>query len=178
MTIRFTIGGPPRGQGRPRFTRSGRAYTHKDDIAWHSNVADYWNRSGEKPLVDVPYAVELFVRMKRPQSHFKKSGGLTAKHSLIWSPGKPDLDNMVKGVLDALVGASAIPDDRLMIYLLATKRWDKEDGIDVTIREARHPSGGAHQDAHEGVDVRGRGGAIADEAGSDPLQLIGGPPIR
>jgi len=170
--IRFTITGTPRGQGRPRFTKFGRPYKATDDVAWEQSIVNAWERAG-KPKIDAgPYRVELVVRMKRPPSHFTKTGQLTKLARAATTPGKPDLDNTVKGVVDALVKATAIPDDRLMVRLVAEKDWNKEPGIDVTITRHRSAPTGDDRDADQRSQV-GQGSVDAYGASDDPMQLPG-----
>jgi Holliday junction resolvase RusA-like endonuclease len=74
------------------------------------------------PLAD-PMGLSMVFRFERPQAHFNKKG-LTAKAPL-YMIGKPDLDNAVKLVMDSLVVARVIADDRSVVQVSAGKLWCK-----------------------------------------------------
>ena len=49
-------------------------------------------------------------------------------------PGKPDLDNVAKGVLDALNGVAYV-DDTQVVRLLVQKQYSLEPRLVVTVKE-------------------------------------------
>lgn len=80
-----------------------------------------------------PTVVELDFVMRRPQS--------AARSRRRWKTTSPDLDKLVRAVLDGLKGGAAIGDDNQVCRLVATKvmAWPGEaTGVHVTVRSIDH----------------------------------------
>lgn len=122
MTDQFTltVPGRPIPKGRPRVAR-GRAYTDPKTREGEQAVQYAWLAAG-RPRIATPYRVQCVYTYERKQSRI---------------PGMADLDNLVKLVVDALVGCGAIPDDRQMLELHATKAFG-EPATEVTIVSLEH----------------------------------------
>jgi len=139
MTVRhfnLTVTGPPQGQGRPKFSSRGgtpRAYTPAKTRSYAQQVQTEWIAAGRPTLPDGPYRLSIAVHHERPAGHFLRDGGLSAAGARAQYPGKPDLDNVVKGILDALVACGAIPDDRHLVSLSALKLWAEGDPPRVVV---------------------------------------------
>jgi Holliday junction resolvase RusA-like endonuclease len=84
-------------------------------------------------LEDGAVAVELAFTFARPRGHFGRRGGLRlsapTRHAV-----RPDLDKLVRAVLDALVGAGVIRDDAQVAELHASKRYGEWPGLIVVLR--------------------------------------------
>jgi Holliday junction resolvase RusA-like endonuclease len=101
MTYAFTVPGPPRGKGRPRFdSRSGRVFTPSDTVAYERTVAAHARLVMGPPSAFPPGPVEVEVLAvgPRPQKLHRKAD----PDGLLWRQAKPDADNVLKVVLDAL----------------------------------------------------------------------------
>lgn len=99
---RFLVPGKTRGQGRPRFSRSGHAYKDKRDIEWEDHIREcfldeYPQEMGATLFGDVPVKVHITLFPALPKSTPKK----VLKDNKCQ---KPDLDNCAKAVMDALNG--------------------------------------------------------------------------
>lgn len=137
-TIDFYINGNPKPLKRHRITRGNRIYdpSSVDKKEWMKEAKDF---CPEIPL-DCPITVELEFVMKRPKSHYgtgRNSGKL--KNS---SPKEhlktPDLDNLVKFVLDAMNG-HFYKDDSRITKIICSKKYNDENedyGTYVTIKYA------------------------------------------
>jgi Holliday junction resolvase RusA-like endonuclease len=86
--------------------------------------------------------VSIYFGMLRPKAHYR-SGGRLREESPKWHTAKPDVDNLAKAVLDALVDAQLFHDDAQVVRLMVTKRYtDSMDtgepitGATITIEEA------------------------------------------
>jgi len=109
---------------RNRFT--GRTYHNDKDgrrEGWKQAIVLAWlERFAAEGFPDGPYRVHAYFRFPRPKSHFKKNGELRstapAEHA-----GTPDLDNLIKIVLDGLVSAELIPDDSHCVEMTVSKNW-------------------------------------------------------
>lgn len=135
----LTIPGPPQGQGRARIGRGagGRpmAFTDPKTRSYSQQVQGEWIAAG-RPVLEVgPYDLIVQAGWVRPGSHFRADGvSLSAAGRRAPFPGKPDLDNVVKGVLDALVAVGAVPDDRHLVSLTAAKWWARTAEVTVVAR--------------------------------------------
>jgi Holliday junction resolvase RusA-like endonuclease len=140
-TLAFTIPGEPRGKGRPRATSRGgftRLYTDKKTASYENLVALAAREAlaGREPL-DEPVGISIRVRLcpAASLSNRKREAMLSgAEHPT----KKPDLDNVVKAVMDGC-NAVAFRDDALVVRQTASKVYARVPGVDVvitTIKEA------------------------------------------
>lgn len=131
------VPGPPVGKERPRFGRNGAVYTPSRTVVMESNVRAAWLASG-KPMLrdDRAVALAVLVMVVRPRSHFRRDGRLSAegaRHPIPRSQ-KPDADNVVKLVCDALCGL-AYTDDVRVASLAVLRCWAERPGLIVTVEE-------------------------------------------
>lgn len=140
------IGGEPVAKGRPRISSFGgkaRAYTPAATRKAEERVAKLWTG----PLIEAGVPIEVFVSAyhQRPKQHYLKSGALSTSGKQSFFPTKrPDLDNIVKLVLDGLNGV-AYHDDAQIVNLGAARYWaayNAEPGVRVIVRRLR-PTGAA-----------------------------------
>lgn len=131
----FTIPGDPRGKGRPRATTIGghaRMFTDSKTASYENLVklAASQALGGRTPL-DCPLTVIVTVRMTPAASHSAKKRAAMLAGEI--APTKlPDLDNVVKAVLDGC-NKVAFRDDALVVSLIARKRYAEVAGVDVEI---------------------------------------------
>jgi len=109
-------------KARPRFTRSGHVYTPKPTTDFESYI-----RKCAQMMFDEPYLKAVEVRVI---FNFKKAK--TCK--LVKCTKRPDLDNLLKGVLDALNGV-AFKDDSQVTRIVSEKNFSETDNIEITIAE-------------------------------------------
>jgi Holliday junction resolvase RusA-like endonuclease len=129
--IRLRVDGPPTGKGRPRFG-NGRTYTPKPTVLAEARIERAWEDAGKPRLPDGPVALELWLVVARPQGHFKRDGSLSAaglRES--WPRKKPDLDNSLKLVMDAL-SKKAYRDDVDVVHAWAVRRWANPGEVELT----------------------------------------------
>lgn len=115
----FTILGPPIGEGRPRAVRMGpmvRMHAAPKSAEWRAVAAQQMAAERIGEVITEPVRVILTAVMPRPASIPKRAGP-----GRLWRATKPDIDNIAKAVLDALVTAGIIGDDRQVVHLSATK---------------------------------------------------------
>jgi Holliday junction resolvase RusA-like endonuclease len=135
MTARFafTIPGVARGKGRPRATRRGTLYTPASTVsaeAWVKSCA--YEQIGQ-PLLMTPLAVTVGIDVAVPTSWSKKRRD-AALAGQTRPTGKPDLDNSIKLVMDAL-NKLVWMDDSQVVRLTATKRYGPAPQTVVEIAE-------------------------------------------
>lgn len=134
-TLAFTIPGEPRGKGRPRIVKIrgfSRMATDAQTASYENLVALAAQQAlgGREPL-DGPLAMSVAVKLAPAASASRK--GRTAMLTGEQRPTKkPDLDNVVKAVLDGC-NAVAFRDDALVVELTARKLYAELPGVDVVI---------------------------------------------
>ena len=134
-SITFTIPGPPRGKGRPKFARRGQhvmAYTDDKTAAYENLVALAYKQAGGEKLEG---AIAVLVQMRHP---IPKSASKAKRAGMIVGEIKPtikcDADNCLKAVLDGLNGV-AYDDDKQVVTIIVMKRYDEYPRVDVEIAE-------------------------------------------
>lgn len=139
MRISFTIYGQPVGKGRPKF--SGRygntrhAYTPKKTREYEENVkASFLSRFGMLPFKkDAKLCVEIHAWYQIPKSKPKQVKE-NMRLEIIRPTVKPDLDNVIKIIMDSLNGV-AYPDDKQVVEIHAIKRYSDDPCVTVMIEE-------------------------------------------
>lgn len=138
MIQTFTIPGDPVGKGRPRFgrTKSGGVHTYTPDktAKYEALVRRCWIDYGCDSYGGKQVYVYINAYFPIPKSY---SGRRVAQiRAFDERPAKkPDCDNIVKSVLDALNGYAYI-DDKQVVDVRCVKRYAKsgEEGrVEVTI---------------------------------------------
>lgn len=131
-SITIRVPGPPRGKARPRFTKTGRAYTpaktkaYEQAIGWAARAV----HKGE-PIAG-PVHVRVIANCPVPKS-WPKAKRLDALLGNIPHLVKPDIDNVTKAVLDALNGIMWRDDSQVALDG-AMKRYSAEPELVVIIR--------------------------------------------
>lgn len=129
--IRFTIPGPARGKGRPRFVKAtGRTYTPEQTASYENLVrlAAEKAMAGRPPL-EGPMELRLHMLKAIPASWSK---GKQAK--AVWVVTKPDFDNHLKIVADAM-NRIVYGDDVQIALVSYSKRYGQPEGMTVELVE-------------------------------------------
>lgn len=119
--IEFTVLGEPLGKARPRVTQRG-TYTPAKTRAREKLIRAQYIQNGFLPAAkDVPLMLSIEALMQIPKS-------ASGKRKLAMAAGethplkRPDCDNIVKLVADALNGV-AYHDDSQIVEIRCVKRW-------------------------------------------------------
>lgn len=139
MEVRFTVHGEPKGKGRPRFTKTGHAVTPKDTVIYENLVRmEYLNQCGETKFPD---DAMLDIRIKAyytiPQSKPKKKKELM-RAGIIRPTKKPDMDNCIKIIADAL-NKIAYHDDAQIVDCQVRKFYSDDPRVEVRILDIKPP---------------------------------------
>jgi len=131
--ISFVLKTVPVGKARPRFTRQGFAYTPKRTASFERFVKATARKAMamRKPYgrtVAISLTLDFFFQIPKSWSR-KKQERMLGKPKL----SKSDLDNLEKSVLDGF-NKVIYEDDANVYELIARKKWDTENHIDITIR--------------------------------------------
>ncbi len=134
--IYFVVPGSPYGKGRPRASSRGgfvRMYTPATTLAYESQIARLAEIArGDWPVMATPMSLRVIAHHPIPVSWSKKKQQLALAGACI--PGKPDLDNVAKAVLDALNGV-IYEDDKQVIKLVAEKKYSLDPRVEVYVHE-------------------------------------------
>ena len=130
----FEVPGKPRGKGRPRASVvAGRArmYTPAETASYENKILLCYQQrhSGKRFLAPVSLEVEAYFSV--PRSYTKKRAALCAQNALR-PTCKPDMDNIVKAVADALNGV-AYADDSGIVELHISKRYGSPERLVVRL---------------------------------------------
>lgn len=100
----FAVPGKAVGKGRPRFA-GGRVFTDRATEQAEQDIFGCWMAAGSVRL-EGPVHLAVRVYCERPQSHLRANGELSAEGLRHPFPDKqkPDVDNALKLVMDALNG--------------------------------------------------------------------------
>ncbi len=129
MEIRFSVPGPVRGKGRPRFAKVGgfvKTYTDNQTVNYENWVRLCY-QSASKNMLDGDIEATIVARFAIPKSRklTEYQGSPCTK--------KPDCDNIAKVILDSLNGI-AYRDDAAIWSMTVSKCWDIADQVDVTLK--------------------------------------------
>lgn len=143
--IDLLIPGEPVGKGRPRVaTIAGRAraYTPKGTAEWEAGAAMLLRAAWTGAPLDEPVELVVEAVAARPKALIPGPRKLSADPALarrLWRVTKPDGDNVLKCVGDALVMAGVIRDDTRIVRwecLSLVAALDEGPSVRVVLRRA------------------------------------------
>lgn len=138
-SVSITVHGEPVAQGRPRFANHGgftTAYDPPQSAKYKSKI-----QKELQPLIankkfkpfDGPCSLELRIYRSIPKSFSRKKQNAAANGE-IRPTTRPDTDNYVKGILDALNGI-VVKDDSQIVDIVAQKFYSDIPRIEVVVSE-------------------------------------------
>ena len=131
MQYSITIPGTPIAKARPRVTRSGHAYTPQRTRDYEDSVRQCFQIEHGNPQLEGALILELDLYFAIPKSARKKD--IPAMRTGLTRPIKrPDLDNCLKAVSDALNGV-AYKDDSQIVAVVVQKFYGDEPRADIRI---------------------------------------------
>lgn len=127
--MEFIVEGEPQGKARPRFSRkSGTVYTPSKTARYEKEIRQAFLSAGGKLIPAGSYvAVTVDAYFKIPKSYTKRKR-LDCEHNIIRPGKKPDIDNVLKVVLDAL-NKVAYADDKQVIGIICRKWYSRSSGF-------------------------------------------------
>lgn len=135
--IQFTVYGDPVAQGRPRFSNRGgfiKAYDPQKSRDFKDYVRLAASEHAPDQLLDEPLNLEVTFYRPIPKS-FSKKKTKEAENGEILPTSKPDIDNYLKGVKDALSGI-IWRDDNCITDVFMRKRYSNRPRIEITVKKA------------------------------------------
>ena len=136
MRITFSVSGEPQGKGRPRFTaRYGRAYVHTPEktVIYENHIKAEYARQckGQRFADDSQLAMRIAAYYAIPKSTSNKRRQQMLA-GIIRPTKKPDADNVLKAIADALNGL-AYRDDAQIIAAVIEKHYSEEPKVEIEI---------------------------------------------
>ncbi len=136
--VTFMVPGKPVGKGRPRAARRGKGitlYTPEKTATYESTVALVASQAmAGRPLIAGPVNVLMKISLAIPASWSERKRDFALSGALLPTT-KPDMDNVVKAVFDAINGVVWL-DDTQVATLHAIKRYGAVPGVQVMIHSA------------------------------------------
>jgi len=103
--VAFVVPGAAVGKGRPKFARRGAfvtAYSDKKTVSYENLVRIYASEAvGNRPPLEGPVRLTLKISVLPPSSWSKKKIS-DALLGLVRPTTKPDIDNIMKAICDAM----------------------------------------------------------------------------
>ena len=135
--LTFVLPGAPVPKGRPRMTKRGHVFTPKKTVSYEQSIAlaaqAAKSKLGGGLLFDGPVMVTVHCHFAMPKSWSRKR-----KEQMLYEPHiqLPDLDNLVKAVLDGLNHTFNVwNDDKQVAAVKATKHWAESSSVLVTVEK-------------------------------------------
>lgn len=131
----FHVAGAAIGKGRPRFARRGAhviAYTPEKTKAYESEIkaAASAAMAGSQVITGAVH-IDIVIHVEPPASWSKKRRA-EALGDAVYPIGKPDIDNVTKGILDAMNGI-VYADDKQVVQMTVAKRYFEPAGVVVRV---------------------------------------------
>lgn len=121
------------GKGRPRFSRYGSTYTPVKTKNFEKLIANEYIKQSNNYIFDkVPIKVSVIIEKNIPKSATKKHRAELLSQK--WNITKPDIDNCLKSILDALNGI-AYQDDNQVSSITACKINSTRNFITIKMAE-------------------------------------------
>ena len=133
--VKFTVWGEPKGKGRPRFAKIGRAFTPKQTVNYETLIRIEYGLQTKGFRFSDDAMLGMIILAYYPIS---KSGSKKLRekkrNNVIRPTIKPDMDNIVKIVADAL-NKIAYYDDTQIVDCQVSKFFSDNPRIEVEIKE-------------------------------------------
>lgn len=136
MEYEFSIPGKPYPLKRPRRANFGGMFDPKENIEAKKLVAQIARLAIKSPM-DGPVVLCATFLFERPKSHYGKALKPSAP---VEHTQRPDVDNLIKTVLDGLNGI-AWADDAQVIEVSGRKGWSSKGMTHIKITYALERSG-------------------------------------
>jgi len=129
--ITLTIPGEPKGKQRPRWQKLG-TYTPKDTVNYESYIKELFAiKYPDFIPLDSALTVQIWAGLLMPKSTSKKKEGMM-KLGIIKPTKRPDVDNILKTVMDALEKL-AYKNDSQIVRVVIDKDYSERPRLEITI---------------------------------------------
>ena len=111
-TVAFTVPGEPTGKARPRVVR-GHAFTPEKTVLYENLIKTEYERQCGRAIFEGPVGVTVIAYYSIPKSDSRKKRDLKINGALR-PMKKPDADNVLKCICDALNGVAFVDDAQVV----------------------------------------------------------------
>ena len=139
-SVTFQVPGKPQGKARARTVynphlKHSISYTPENDLLYENLIKTLYMQAADGIRFEkgTPVILRIVARFEPPKSASKKMQRLMLEGA-VPPLKKPDIDNIVKVVADALNGA-AYHDDTQIVFVSAKKAYSAVEGLDITVEE-------------------------------------------
>ena len=136
--MEFIVEGNPQGKARPRFShKSGTVYTPAKTARYERLIRKaFLDAGGETIPAGCYVAITVDAYFRIPKS-YTKGKRLACQHNVNRPAKKPDIDNVLKAVMDALNGV-AYEDDKQVVEVICRKWYSQSTGfLKISVREVK-----------------------------------------
>lgn len=130
--MQLIIKDKPVPKERPRVTKGGWTYTPLKTKVYERMIKRLASQKATH-TTDQPVRIALVFNFEVPRS-WTKEKKTRARLGLVRHKYRPDLDNLVKSVTDALNGVIYY-DDSQIVSVSAHKKYAEENSIEITVTE-------------------------------------------
>ena len=131
----FVVVGKIRGKGRPRYSGiTHTVYTPKETVAYEKQIARAYKEAGGEMFpeeCEIRVTVKAYFAIPKSYSSCKKTYCMTGAMNPM---KKPDIDNILKVVLDGLNGI-AYSDDKNVIAVSCMKKYGQSEYLEIGVTE-------------------------------------------
>ena len=140
--IEFFVPGIPVAKGSARsfyIKKTGKTVTvqdNKDRQRPWASIISYAAQEKGVQMIAGPVEIVLVFAMPRPKSHYGtgKNKDSLKENAPLWHTVTPDLDKLIRCVLDALTGI-VWKDDKQVVSIRAGKLYNCRPGVNIEIKE-------------------------------------------
>jgi len=149
LTLSFYVPGEAIGLGRQKtkalFGKDGKynrilnykpggSATYENKVATCASEA--MEKAGHSGVTRGPVKVSVTIEVVRPKNHFRsgKNSHLLKDDAPAIPTGKPDIDNVLKGVMDAMTGI-VYADDKQVFSAYPEKFYESSAGLRIRVTE-------------------------------------------
>lgn len=136
--MEFIVEGDPQGKARPRFSqKSGTVYTPAKTVRYERLIRKAFLDAGGNAIPSDCYVgITVDAYFQIPKS-YTKGKRLACEHNINRPDKKPDIDNILKIVLDGLNGV-AYADDKQVIEVRCRKFYSVSSGyLKISVSEIK-----------------------------------------
>ena len=140
--MKFTVPGEPTGKARPKVFRNGdftKGVTPEKTVLYENLVkVEFQRQCPRQPIIENPVALKIrcFYGLAKGDSKKKQAAKLAGA---IRPTKKPDIDNCIKIIADALNGLAYV-DDTQIVAVVAEKFFAEIPRVEVEITEVLNES--------------------------------------
>ena len=124
--IEFVVPLAPKGKSRHR-TAKGRAYSPKEQVRWEQQFALFASQYRPKTPLEGPLGLYVTATFPRPM-RLRRKKDEAERPGRIFHFQKPDADNVLKSICDALNDTGWWKDDAQIAFTNVTKYFEEIGG--------------------------------------------------